>query len=131
MTAQGFLDVCVKIGLTLIVLSIAVGFIRLRRGPLLADRMIALDMMTAAIIAFCAIFAVQSGVGAFLDSAVALALVSFGLERWQTRRHGRRKCPLTVFDGAALDAKHHVGDLLQEVRARFRDEQGERRFFLA
>lgn len=77
MIGSGFVDICVNIGLALVVASIALGFVRLWRGPSLADRVIALDMMTAAIIAFCALFTVQSSVGAFLDIAVALALVSF------------------------------------------------------
>lgn len=77
MTAQGFLDICITMGLAMIVLSIAIGFVRLWRGPSLADRVIALDMMTAAIIAFCGLFTIQAGMDAFLDIAVALALVSF------------------------------------------------------
>lgn len=93
MSAQGFLDLCVTAGLTLVALSIAVGFIRLWRGPSLADRVVALDMMTAAIVAFCAVFAVRSDNGAFLDVAVALALVSFlsvvALARY-AERLGRR-----------------------------------------
>lgn len=77
MTAQTFLSACLNIGLSLTVLSIAVGFLRLRRGPTLADRVVALDMMSAAIIVFCGLFAVLAGVEAFLDIAVALALVGF------------------------------------------------------
>lgn len=77
MTAQDFLEICVVIGMGLFVLSVPIGFIRLWRGPSLADRVIALDMMTAAIIGFCALFAVQAANAAFLDIAIALALVSF------------------------------------------------------
>lgn len=77
MTPQDFMDICVTIGLTLFVLSVPIGFIRLWLGPSLADRVIALDMMTAAIIGFCALVAVQAVNAAFLDIAIALALVSF------------------------------------------------------
>lgn len=77
MTVEGFLNICLSIGMLLVVVAIAVGFLRLWRGPSLADRVLALDMMTAAIIAFCGLFAVRSGIEAFLDIAVALALVSF------------------------------------------------------
>ena len=77
MTAEGFLNICLNIGMLLVVIAIAAGFVRLWRGPSLADRVLALDMMTAAIIAFCGLFAVRSGIEAFLDIAVALALVSF------------------------------------------------------
>lgn len=77
MSPAAFLDYSLNIGLALIALAIAVGFLRLWRGPSLADRVVALDMMTAAIIAFCGLFAVKAQVEAYLDIAVALALVSF------------------------------------------------------
>ncbi len=77
MDAAAFLSHCLTIGLGLIALSIAVGFLRLWRGPTLADRVVALDMMTSAIIAFCGLFAMKAGVGPYLDIAVALAMVSF------------------------------------------------------
>ena len=72
-----FMGYCLNIGLALIVLAIALGFIRLWRGPSLADRVVALDMMTSAIIGFCGLFAVKAQVEGYLDIAVALALVSF------------------------------------------------------
>ncbi|RJL01460.1 monovalent cation/H+ antiporter complex subunit F [Paracoccus siganidrum] len=77
MSPAAFLGYSLNIGLALIALAIAVGFLRLWRGPSLADRVVALDMMTAAIIAFCGLFAVKAQVEAYLDIAVALALVSF------------------------------------------------------
>lgn len=77
MSAEGFFDICVSIGLTLFVLSVPIGFIRLWRGPSLADRVIALDMMTTSIVGFCALVAIQAANAAFLDIAIALALVSF------------------------------------------------------
>lgn len=77
MTSMEFLGYCVNIGLALIALAIAVGFLRLWRGPSLADRVVALDMMTSAIIGFCGLFAVRAQVEGYLDIAVALALVSF------------------------------------------------------
>lgn len=77
MNPTAFLGYSLSIGLVLVALAIAVGFMRLWRGPSLADRVVALDMMTAAIIAFCGLFAVKAKVEAYLDIAVALALVSF------------------------------------------------------
>lgn len=71
------LSICLNISLAMIALAVAVGFIRLWRGPTLADRVVALDMMTAAVIAFCGIFAVKMQVEAYLDIAVVLALASF------------------------------------------------------
>lgn len=77
MTTPDFLGYCLNIGLVLITLAIAVGLLRLWRGPTLADRVVALDMMTSAIIGFCGLFAVRAQVEGYLDIAVALALVSF------------------------------------------------------
>ncbi len=77
MSPTTFMNSCLTIGLVLIALAIAVGFVRLWRGPTLSDRVVALDMMTAAIIAFCGLFAVRAQIEAYLDIAVALALVSF------------------------------------------------------
>ena len=93
MTAADFLTYCLNAGLALIALAIATGFIRLWRGPSLADRVVALDMMTAAIIGFCGLFAIRAQVEAYLDIAVALALVSFvsvvALARYAERRQRR------------------------------------------
>lgn len=67
----------VGLGLGLFVLSIAIGFVRLWRGPSMADRIVALDMMTSALIGFCGLFVILSGVTTWTDIALALALVSF------------------------------------------------------
>lgn len=72
-----FLDICLRVGLFLIAVSVLVGFYRLWKGPTLADRVIAIDMMTSGIIGFCALFAILAGFEAYLDIAVALSLVSF------------------------------------------------------
>ena len=77
MTSFDVLRLGVDLGLALIALSILLGLVRLWRGPSLADRVVALDMMTAAVIGFCGLFAVKAQVEAYLDIAVALALVSF------------------------------------------------------
>lgn len=77
MQTTTFMLYCVDIGLGLIVLAIAMGFFRLWKGPTLADRVVALDMMTSAIIGFCGLFAVRAQIEGYLDIAVALALVSF------------------------------------------------------
>lgn len=77
MTLTVFMDFCVDTGLTLFAVAIAVGFFRLWYGPSLGDRVVALDMMTAAVIGFCGLFAVRARSEGYLDIAVALALVSF------------------------------------------------------
>jgi multicomponent Na+:H+ antiporter subunit F len=81
----------------MVMLSVALGFVRLARGPTLADRVVALDMMTVIIVAFCGLYAISSGVAAFLDVGIVLALVGFlatvALARFAERgreRFGRR-----------------------------------------
>lgn len=77
MTASPFLSICVEIALILVIVSVLLGLIRLARGPSLADRVLALDMMTVSIVAFCALYSIQSGSTVFLDVAIVLALIGF------------------------------------------------------
>lgn len=77
MTTDGFLQISVTFALSMVGLAICIGFIRLARGPSLSDRIVALDMMTSAVITVCGLYAVLTRAEAFLDIAVALALVSF------------------------------------------------------
>jgi multicomponent Na+:H+ antiporter subunit F len=83
----------VNAGFLLVFLAVALGFIRLVRGPTMPDRVVALDMMTVAIVSFCGLMAVRSEVQAFLDVALALALVGFlatvALARFAERRRSR------------------------------------------
>lgn len=77
MTWDTFLNACVSFGFVMVFLTVAFAFWRLVRGPSLPDRVVALDMMTVAIVAFCGLAAVRSRDPAFLDVALALALVGF------------------------------------------------------
>ncbi len=77
MTSAGFLSLSLDIGFVLIMLSVALGFVRLWKGPTLTDRVVALDMMTVIIVAFCGAYAIFAGQTAFLDVAIVLALVGF------------------------------------------------------
>lgn len=94
MTTNEFLNLSLDLAMGLVVLSIAIGFIRLAKGPTMSDRVVALDMMTTAIVAFCGLFAIRAQIEAYLDIAVALALVSFvsvvALARYAERQI--RKC---------------------------------------
>lgn len=74
---SGLVQISVNISFALIILSILLGFYRLARGPSLADRVVALDMMTVSIVAFCALFAIRTDDTVFLDIALVLALVGF------------------------------------------------------
>ncbi|MCE8006442.1 cation:proton antiporter [Aestuariivita sp.] len=77
MNAEWLLQTSVSFGFVMVFATVFLAFWRLMRGPSLPDRVVALDMMTVAIVAFCGLAAVRSGDSAFLDVALALALVGF------------------------------------------------------
>lgn len=58
-------------------LSLIMTFIRLLMGPVLADRVLALDLVSYQSIALILVYAVYMGQPGFLDVALVLALVSF------------------------------------------------------
>lgn len=94
MTGADFLNGCVELAFYLVMSSILLGFVRLAKGPTLADRVVALDMMTVSIVAFCALFAVRAQTPVFLDVAIALGLIGFlstvALARYAERRMMQR-----------------------------------------
>ncbi len=72
-----FFSLALDIGTALILLTTALSLLRLLIGPSLPDRVVALDMMTVSIVAFCGLTAIRFDQPAFLDVALALALVGF------------------------------------------------------
>lgn len=90
MTPAEFLGFAAQVSLALILIGMAVAFVRLAIGPSLADRVVALDMMTVTIISFCGVYAVFMDEPSFLDVAIVLALVGFlatvALARYAERR---------------------------------------------
>lgn len=90
-----FLSFALEASFALVVLSVVLAFIRLAKGPSLPDRVVALDMMTVAIVAFCGLAAIQYETAAFLDVALVLALVGFlatvALARFAERNTARTK----------------------------------------
>ena len=95
MTGQEFLAFAIDTSFAIVMVSIAMGFYRIAKGPSFGDRVVALDMMTVSIMAFCGLFAVFSRDTAFLDVAIVLALVGFlttlALARFAERRRGSTK----------------------------------------
>lgn len=71
------LSMALDAAFVLIMAAIVLAFLRLVRGPSLPDRVVALDLVTILAVAFCGLFAIFSGEPAFLDVAIALALVAF------------------------------------------------------
>lgn len=78
-------------------LSLLATAFRVLRGPTLADRVLALDMMTAIAIGFMAVFAIVTGHGLYVDIAIALGLAGFlatvAFARFILTRPDRRQPP--------------------------------------
>jgi multicomponent Na+:H+ antiporter subunit F len=66
-----------RISLAVVVVSMALVFIRMVRGPQAADRIVSLDLIAVLIVAFLGAYAVQMQDTSFLDVAIAYALIAF------------------------------------------------------
>lgn len=77
MFGNGLLGWSVSMAVVMILVAMALAFIRLVRGPSLADRVVALDLITVLAVSFAALIALAFDERAFLDVALALALVAF------------------------------------------------------
>ena len=75
---EGFVGIAANTTALMIFLSIILATVRLIRGPFkLSDRVVALDLISILLVAFLVVFAFASSVQAYLDAALALALVGF------------------------------------------------------
>lgn len=74
---EHFLEWSVNIALVAMFVSFGLTVFRLLRGPTFADRVVALDMLALLGIAFIGVIAVATEEYAYLDVAIALALVGF------------------------------------------------------
>lgn len=73
----GLMGDAVVIAIAVCGLSLALAFVRLVRGPTMADRVVALDLVSSITVVLLTLFALAIGDGAYLDAAIALALVAF------------------------------------------------------
>ena len=65
------------LALTALMVTVAFAFLRLRKGPSLPDRVVALDLLTTVGIAVTAVYAMIMNQPLILDVATILALISF------------------------------------------------------
>jgi len=63
--------------MTLLMVTVALAFFRLRQGPSLPDRVVALDLLTTVGIAITAVYAMIMNQPLIMDVATVLALISF------------------------------------------------------
>lgn len=94
MSGATFLAWSIDITFVALMLALILAFIRLAKGPTLADRVVGLDMMTTLIVVFCGVFSIIADDRTFLDVALVLALIGFlatvALARFADRRQKRR-----------------------------------------
>lgn len=70
-------DFALYVILPMLALAVVMVFVRLVRGPSLPDRVVAIDLMNTLGIGIVASYAIATGQAAFLDVAIAMALISF------------------------------------------------------
>ena len=75
-------------------LSLSLAAYRMLKGPSYADRAVALDMLTAVVVALAALTSLVTGQGAFLDVGLGAALINFvstcAFAAFLERKRGRR-----------------------------------------
>ena len=69
----GFFEVV----LGLLAMGMILALIRLARGPSLADRVVALDLLSTITVAAAGVYSIGHGQTVFLDVAIVLALIAF------------------------------------------------------
>jgi multicomponent Na+:H+ antiporter subunit F len=67
----------IQIAMVMIVLSLALSFYRLAKGPTTPDRIIAADNIATNLTAILALFAIQTGEKVVIIAVVALTILSF------------------------------------------------------
>lgn len=102
MNAPAFLDLCSLIALVILGLALLISVVRIIVGPTLADRVLALDLLTIVAMGFIGAIAIRTGLMLYLDIALALALLGFlatvALARYILRRGLKN-------DAAAMEAQ--------------------------
>lgn len=71
------LSVTTGLALTLVMISVALTFVRILRGPSLPDRVMGLDMIGLMSVSVIVLTAIASDEPVLMDAAIALALISF------------------------------------------------------
>lgn len=70
-------DFALYVIMPILALAVVMVFVRLVHGPSLPDRVVAIDLMNTLGIGIIASYAIATGQAAFLDVAIAMALISF------------------------------------------------------
>ena len=66
-----------KVLIAVLAVPLALAAYRMIKGPGYADRIVALDMLTAVVVSLSALTSLATGRGAFLDIGLGVALINF------------------------------------------------------
>lgn len=75
MSGAAFLELATSVAFALLGLAVAGVLVRFIRGPSLADRILALDLITVLAAGAIGVFAVRTGLLLYVDIAIAISLV--------------------------------------------------------
>src|SRR3954451_17625947 len=77
MSGDLFLFVSTNVALAILTLALLLTAARLLRGPTLADRVLALDLLTTIGVAYVGVIALRTGFLLYVDIAISIGLVGF------------------------------------------------------
>lgn len=77
MTGADVLHLAADIAIVLLLIGLLLVIVRLALGPKLGDRIMALDTLTLLAVGLIGALTVRTGLGLYLDIAIAVALVGF------------------------------------------------------
>lgn len=71
------LEVVTVIVFAMIAVALVLSFVRLAKGPMLPNRVVALELIASLVVGMVATYAVATDVDHFLDVAIVMALLAF------------------------------------------------------
>ncbi|MGV8833514.1 MAG: cation:proton antiporter [Devosia sp.] len=77
MSASDVVSISTMIALIMLFIAMLISVVRVVIGPTLADRVLALDLLTVLAMGFVGAFAIRTGLMLYLDIAISLALLGF------------------------------------------------------
>ena len=77
MSTADIVSLSTLIALIMLTIAMLISVIRVVIGPTLADRVLALDLLTVVAIGFVGAIAIRTGLTLYLDIAISLALLGF------------------------------------------------------
>ena len=77
MNAGDIVSITTMVALIMLTIAMMIAVVRVVIGPTLADRVLALDLLTVLAMGFVGAIAIRTGLTLYLDIAISLALLGF------------------------------------------------------